>query len=213
MDLGALRDHYANAALNRDDLEADPILQFGRWFREACQAQLPEPNAMVLATTGSDGTPTTRAVLLKAYDARGFVFFTNYQSVKARHISQNNRVAMNMLWLPLQRQINITGTAEKISTAESLKYFLTRPRGSQIGAWISNQSAVISSHKILQMKYEEAKRKFGAGKIPLPDHWGGYRVAPHTIEFWQGRPHRLHDRFRYYRDQPGQPWVIERLAP
>ena len=212
-DVGNLREHYDNAELSHGDLDPDPIRQFDHWFREAQEADLSEPNAMVLATAGGDGTLTTRAVLLKAFDSRGFVFFTNYQSTKARQIAENTGVAMNFLWLPLQRQINITGTAEKVTTAESIKYFLSRPYGSQIGAWVSNQSSVISSRKILQMKYEELKRKFRAGKVPIPDHWGGFRVNPRSIEFWQGLPNRLHDRFRYVRIEPDGEWTIERLAP
>ena len=212
-DIGQLRAQYSDAELNRQDLDADPLRQFDRWFQQAREADLPEPNAMALATAGSDGIPTIRVVLLKAYDERGFVFFTNYQSAKARQISANARVAMNFLWHPLQRQVNITGVAQKIGSAESLKYFLSRPRGSQLGAWISNQSAVISSRQILRMKFEEVKRKFRAGEVPLPDHWGGYRVKPDSLEFWQGRPNRLHDRFRYLRDEADQQWVIERLAP
>ena len=168
---------------------------------------------MVLATAGADGAPTTRLVLLKAFDATGFVFFTNYESDKARQIAENSRVALQFPWHALQRQVNITGTARKVGKAVSLKYFLSRPRGSQLGAWISDQSTVISSRKLLEMKFEEMKRKFSAGKVPLPDHWGGYVVIPDRIEFWQGRESRLHDRFRYRREDPDSAWILERLAP
>lgn len=212
-DLRNLRENYTLRGLRRADLATDPVQQFDLWFGEAREANLPEPNAMILATTGRDGTPTTRTVLLKAYDARGFVFFTNYRSAKARQIAENANVAMSFLWLTLHRQVNITGTARKVGAAESLRYFLSRPHGSQLGAWISDQSSVISSRQILRMKYEEMKRKFGAGKVPLPDHWGGYRIEPRGIEFWQGRPNRLHDRFRYRREGPEDDWIIERLAP
>lgn len=213
IDIGHLREHYDSTPLNRSNLDTDPIRQFDGWFREARKAELPEPNAMTLATVGAEGTPTTRTVLLKAYDADGFLFFTNFRSTKAQQIAENSMVAMTFPWLTLQRQVNISGTAEKIRTTKSIKYFFTRPPGSQLGAWISQQSSVISSRKILQMKFEETKRKFRSGKIPFPSFWGGFRVRPLSIEFWQGRPHRLHDRFRYRRDDLDSEWIIERLAP
>jgi pyridoxamine 5'-phosphate oxidase len=160
----------------------------------------------------SQGQPYVRTVLLKLYDERGFVFFTNYESRKARQIGDNPRVALLFPWVALARQVHITGTARRISTAESLKYFLTRPRGSQIGAWASPQSQVISSRSLLDQKAAEIRRRFGEGQVPLPDFWGGYRVEPDEIELWQGRESRLHDRFRYRRGAEGG-WVIERLAP
>jgi len=213
LDIAALREEYSNTGLTREELDPDPFGQFEQWFQQACKAELPEPNAMVLGTTGADAMPTTRLVLLKAFDARGFVFFTNYESAKSRQIAENPRVALHFPWFPLQRQVNITGPAARIGKTDSLKYFLSRPRGSQLGAWISQQSSVISSRKILEMKFAEIKRKFSAGEVPLPDHWGGYRVDPDSIEFWQGRESRLHDRFRYRRKSEEGGWVIERLAP
>jgi len=156
------------------------------------------------------GRPAVRTVLLKFWDATGFVFYTNYESAKARHIAAKAEVAMLFPWLALERQVIIRGAAQRVSASESLKYFLTRPRGSQLGAWVSAQSSVISSRQILEMKLEEMKRKFGDGQVPLPGFWGGFRVVPRTVEFWQGRPNRLHDRFLYTRDEG---WRLERLAP
>ena len=212
-DLSAFREEYSGTGLHRHDLAPDPFEQFESWFRQAEAAGLPEPNAMVLATAGADHAPTCRLVLLKAFDQRGFVFFSNYESTKARHLAQNPRAALNFPWHPLQRQVNVTGSVRKISRTESVKYFLSRPRNNQLGAWISNQSSVISSRKILEMKFDEMKRKFAQGRVPLPDHWGGYLLVPDAIEFWQGRESRLHDRFRYRRPDPDARWIIERLAP
>lgn len=165
-DLADLRENYARASLTRADIAPDPFVQFDKWFGQARQAELPEPNAMVLSTTGADAQPSNRLVLLKAYDAKGFVFFTNYESSKSRQMAENPRVALHFPWFPLQRQVNITGLASRIGKAASLKYFLTRPRGSQLGAWISEQSSVISSRKILEMKFAEIKRKFAEGEVP-----------------------------------------------
>jgi pyridoxamine 5'-phosphate oxidase len=166
---------------------------------------------MTLATVDDAGQPWTRTVLLKAFDQRGFVFYTNYTSDKARQIDARPQVSVLFPWLPLQRQVQITGRAEKVPTRESLKYFLSRPRGSQLGAWVSAQSSVISSRQVLETKLAELKRKFGEGKVPLPDFWGGYRIVADTVEFWQGRPNRLHDRFRYRRLSGG--WTVNRLSP
>lgn len=208
----AFRDAAMAHGLSEQELDPDPIRQFEHWFKEIIAQDIPEPNAMTLATVDAQGQPYARTVLLKLYDERGFVFFTNYESRKARQIDDNPRVALLFPWVALARQVQITGTASRISTAESLKYFLTRPRGSQIGAWASPQSQVISSRSLLEQKVAEMKRRFGEGQIPLPDFWGGYRVDPDEIELWQGRESRLHDRFRYLRGPEGG-WVIERLAP
>jgi len=209
-DVPELRRNYTRDGLRRADLDPDPIGQFRTWFGEAVAAELVEPNAMVLATT--DGKcPSTRTVLLKAYDERGFVFFTNYGSRKARDIAIDANVSLLFPWYPLERQVGILGQAERISAAESLAYFTSRPHGSRLGAWVSQQSAVINSRKLLEMKWDEMKRKFADGEVPLPSFWGGFRVVPSEVEFWQGRENRLHDRFRYSRS--GDVWTVERLAP
>lgn len=212
MDLSDFRKEYSAKGLHREDLGSDPIQLFQRWFQQATELNIPEPNAMTLATLAPDGFPSQRTVLLKAFDQKGFTFFTNYQSRKAQHIDANPKVCLLFPWVTLERQIIIQGTAEKISTAESLKYFMTRPRESQIGAWVSNQSEVITSKKILLQKFEEIKSKFQDGEIPLPSFWGGYRVIPKTIEFWQGGPGRIHDRF-LFTQAADHSWQIDRLAP
>lgn len=217
VDVGALRREYSQAGLQREDLAADPVAQFRLWFEQASAARLLEPNAMVLGTC--DGQrPSSRTVLLKAYDQRGFVFFTNYGSRKAREIAAQPQVSLLFPWYGLERQVAILGSAGRISAAESLAYFSSRPFGSRVGAWVSQQSSVISSRSILEMKWEEMKRRFASGEVPLPGAWGGFRVVPHELEFWQGRPNRLHDRFRYRRQEGDgaervSGWVIERLAP
>lgn len=211
VDPAALREQFMAEGLDHDALAADPVDQFQRWYQQAIDARLPEPNALSLATVDPDGQPSLRTVLLKLYDADGFVFFTNYESRKARQMDHNGRVALLFPWVALARQVKILGRAARIPTAESLKYFATRPRGSRIGAWSSPQSQVISSRSLLEEKVAEMKRRFGDGEVPLPHFWGGYRVVPSSIEFWQGRESRLHDRFRYTREQDA--WRIERLAP
>ncbi|HHP7232190.1 MAG TPA: pyridoxamine 5'-phosphate oxidase [Xenococcaceae cyanobacterium] len=213
MDISSLRQEYTQLGLNREQLADDPFTQFELWFQQACAADLPEPNAMSLATVSATGEPCQRIVLLKYFDRQGLVFFTNYESRKARQIAENSQVSLLFFWLALERQVQILGKASKIPTTESLKYFATRPRGSQIGAWCSPQSTIISSRQILEMKFDEMKRKFHNQEIPLPSAWGGYRVVPHSFEFWQGRPNRLHDRFLYSYSDTEAIWEIQRLAP
>jgi pyridoxamine 5'-phosphate oxidase len=212
MDLAQMRADYQRGELHRDMLKPDPVEQFALWFDEACRAGIVEPNAMSLATVDAQGRPSLRTVLAKQFDARGFVFFTNLESRKAREITANPQVALLFPWLALERQVILCGPAARISTAEALAYFVTRPVDSQLAAWASPQSRVLTSRKLLEMKWDEMKRKFADGRVPLPSFWGGFRVAPQTVEFWQGRPNRLHDRFEYTR-QPDGTWKIERLAP
>jgi pyridoxamine 5'-phosphate oxidase len=209
----ARRVEYLRGALRRQDLNPDPIEQFATWFKQACDAQVVIPDAMSLATVSADGQPSLRTVLLKNYDHQGFVFFTNLGSRKAREIAANARVSLLFPWLALERQVIVTGVAERVGAAEALKYFITRPRGSQISAWASAQSSVVESRKVLEMQWEQLRQKFASGDIPLPTFWGGYRVKPAQIEFWQGRGDRLHDRFLYSRDDASGPWQIQRLAP
>lgn len=212
MDPADLRESYEAGELHREDLASDPVAQFRLWFEEAvASGKVCEPNAMTLATADASGRVTARTVLLKAYDEKGFVFFTNYSSVKARQIAENAQVALLFPWLPLERQVSICGRAARISATESLAYFVSRPFSSRVGAWVSHQSKVVSSRKLLEMKFEEMRRKFASGEVPLPDFWGGYRVEPETVEFWQGRTSRLHDRFLYSRENDG--WRIDRLSP
>jgi len=210
MDLFDLRKEYAEGTLDESNILSDPFEQFRVWMDEAMK-RLPEPNAMVLSTCGADGQPASRVVLLKSYDKRGFVFYTNYESAKAREMAENSKVSVLFPWFIMERQIVIKGEAERVSTAESLRYFITRPLSSRLGAWTSPQSQVISNRSILDAKVEEMKRKFSDGKIPLPSFWGGYRVLPHSFEFWQGRRSRLHDRFLFTKD--AEDWLHERLAP
>ncbi len=212
MQIDLQRSEYDRGKLDESDLKPTPYEQFAAWFKEACDAKLIEPNAMSLATSGADNRPLVRTVLLKSYDANGFVFFTNHESRKARQIKENPNASLLFPWLALQRQVIISGSVEKVSTAETLSYFLTRPRGSQIGAWVSQQSSVVTSRQLLEMKWAEIQRKFGDGEVPVPSWWGGYRVVPRDIEFWQGRVNRLHDRF-LYTAQTDKSWRVERLAP
>jgi pyridoxamine 5'-phosphate oxidase len=211
MDLAAFRKEYSDRGLRREELNPDPVAQFSEWFTQATELEVHEPNAMTLATVDENGMPFQRTVLLKYYDKDGFVFFTNYGSRKAAQIAANPKVSLLFPWITLERQVIIQGCAEKISTAESLRYFASRPRESQIGAWVSNQSEVITSRKFLMQKLAEIKDKFAHGEIPLPSFWGGYRVVPEAVEFWQGGPARLHDRFLYQKKDGG--WHIERLSP
>lgn len=213
MDVSQFRREYLREGLSRDKLHLNPVEQFTQWFDQARQTNTSDPTAMVLATVGKDGMPSQRTVLLKYYDEQGFVFFTNLESRKATEIAGNPKVSLLMVWLDLERQIIINGIASKISAAESAKYFMTRPKDSQVAAWVSSQSHAITSRKMLMQKFSEMKRKFSEGKIPLPSFWGGYRVEPVEIQFWQGRENRLHDRFQYSKDEEKGCWKIERLAP
>ncbi len=212
MDLSTMREEFTKAGLSRNDLAPNPVQQFEKWFKQAESGGLEMPNAMTLATVSNEGQPSVRTVLLKYFDEEGFVFYTNYGSSKARDIAENPKVALLFPWLDLERQVKITGEAFKVSAATSAKYFLSRPRGSQIGAWVSNQSSPITSRQMLMSKFEEMLRKFENKEVPLPSFWGGYRVVPSSFEFWQGCKNRLHDRFSFTPDGAGG-WNIERLAP
>lgn len=212
MNVSGLRRSATGFALDREDLSDNPIVQFEDWFRYACETVPMDPNAASLATVDDQNRPSSRTVLLKYFDDRGFVFFTNYESDKAVHIDANPNVALLFFWSDAARQVKIRGRAERIPTKETLKYFMSRPRGSQIGAWVSAQSSVISSRSLLEIKFQEIKQKFRKKEIPLPSFWGGYRVVPEEIEFWQGRRNRLHDRFQYTKQDDGS-WAIARLAP
>lgn len=187
------------------------MAQFQHWFTEAQAAEVLDPNAMSIATVAADGQPSLRTVLLKYFDATGFVFFTNLESRKSRELGANPRIAALFYWAELSRQVRITGCASRTTLAENVRYFVTRPRDSQLGAWVSDQSRVISSRSLLENRFAEARARFAAGEVPLPAAWGGYRIAPDTFEFWQARENRLHDRFLYRRADEG--WAIERLAP
>ncbi len=211
-ELAALRQDYSQRGLRRSDLGSDPIRQFNAWLAEAVALQLIEPNGMTLATVDAAGQPWTRTVLLKICDERGFIFFTNYTGAKGLHLDGNPRAALTFWWGALERQVNITGTVTKASREESAAYFHSRPTSSQIGAWASTQSEVVTDRAQLERQFAEALAKYGETGIPLPPHWGGYCLAPQTIEFWQGRRSRLHDRLRYSLE-PGSSWKIERLSP
>ncbi len=212
MDLGDYRREYTKGGLRRKDLSDSPFKQFEKWFLQADEAEIQDASAMSLATVSADGKPSLRTVLLKTFDGQGFVFYTNYSSEKSQQIGENANVALLFPWTGLERQVEITGRAEKVPTSESLKYFLSRPKGSQLGAWASNQSSPITSRNLLEMQLGKIKQKFKQGKIPLPDFWGGYRVIPEKIEFWQGGAARIHDRFEYRRVDGGG-WEVFRLQP
>ncbi len=210
VDLTGLRREFTQSGLNRTDLNNSPFGQFNLWFEQAQKADIIEPSAMSLATSDNNEIGI-RTVLLKYFDMHGFVFFTNYNSKKSKQLQSNPNVALLFPWLVLERQVKISGYVEKISMLESLKYFSSRPKASQLGSWASQQSSSLSSRKVLLSQFELMKVKFSKGKVPLPDFWGGYRVVPLKIEFWQGRENRLHDRFIYQLNK-GK-WRIERLAP
>ena len=206
-----IRKDYKLASFDEKDAAADPILQFTKWWNEAIKSNIDEVNAMTLATVSKDGMPSARIVLLKGYNENGFVFFTNYLSDKGKEMAQNPKVALVFFWKELERQIRIEGSVEKVSEAESDTYFASRPIGSQIGAWSSPQSAVIQYRQVIEQNVTKYNEIFGATNIPRPEHWGGYIVTPHLIEFWQGRSSRLHDRIQYRLDD--EKWIMERLAP
>jgi pyridoxamine 5'-phosphate oxidase len=212
MDLEQVRRDYLQGGLRRADIPADPLQLFALWQQQAMASSLLDPTAMVLATAAPDGQPSQRIVLLKNLDVRGFVFFTNYESRKADEIFANPKVSLLFPWHPMERQVRVCGTAEKITPAESAKYFATRPRDSQLAAWASNQSHAVTSRSFLLGQFENMKQKFAEGDVPLPDFWGGIRVKPHQMEFWQGGAGRLHDRFEY-KLLDDNTWSISRLAP
>ena len=213
LDLTALRENYARQALSETDLLSDPVTQFANWFREAVDSQVREPNAMTLATASRQGRPSARTVLLKGFDTAGFVFYTNYESRKGQELTENPQAALLFTWLDLERQIRIEGLVEKVTPAESLAYFQSRPKGSQIGTWASPQSRVIADRSVLEATEAELRSQYAAAtNLPLPPFCGGYRLQPDRFEFWQGRPNRLHDRLLYSSQEAGG-WSLERLAP
>jgi pyridoxamine 5'-phosphate oxidase len=212
MSLADLRKDYSLSGLLEKDLARDPFRQFDKWFQEAEAAKLIEPNAMTLATCTKDGRPSARTVLLKGVDGRGFVFYTNYESRKGRELAENARASLLLPWIALERQVIVEGTVSKIPREESDAYFHSRPRASQLGAWVSQQSAIITGRPVLEDAMKLLEKKHAGAEVPLPPAWGGYRVSPETVEFWQGRRSRLHDRLRYRREAGGE-WIVERLAP
>ena len=211
-DPAASRYEHAGKGLRRSDLDPNPIRQFANWFTAAIEADIRDVNAMSLATAGSNARPSVRIVLLKSFDQDGFVFFSNYESAKGKQLDVNPYAALGFYWIELDRQVRISGKVEKTSREESEAYFHSRPVGSQLGAWASRQSEIIDGRRVLDARMAEITERFRNKRIPLPPHWGGYRLKPDTIEFWQGRPNRLHDRFRYTRLADGS-WQIDRLAP
>jgi pyridoxamine 5'-phosphate oxidase len=211
-DIASLRRNYARSTLDESHVDPDPVRQFERWFADALAAEVLEPNAMTLATASSDGVPSARIVLLKGVDARGFVFFTDYRSRKSAELTENPLAALTFLWKEIERQVRITGAVTQTSQEESEAYFRSRPVGSRIGAWTSHQSAVIANRGVLEETLRAVQERFPDGDVPLPTHWGGFRVVPDEVEFWQGRPDRLHDRLVYRRGDDTT-WTISRLAP
>ncbi|WP_244177804.1 pyridoxamine 5'-phosphate oxidase [Streptomyces atriruber] len=211
-----MREQYATGGLSETELPAEPMDQFALWFKEAARDgdAVHEPNAMVVSTADAAGRPSSRTVLLKGFDERGFVFFTNYESRKARELDANPYVSLLFPWHAVARQVIVSGTAERVGREETVAYFRTRPHGSQLGAWASAQSSVLTARAELDRAYADLAARYPEGEqVPVPPNWGGYRVRPHTIEFWQGRADRLHDRLRYVRGTDGQSWRVDRLSP
>ena len=210
-DIAAIRKEYKLRSLSKINVDADPIKQFGAWWLDALNSSIDEVNSMTLATASADGIPSARIVLLKGYDAAGFVFYTNYNSFKSKQMEENPRACLVFFWKELERQVRITGIVERVKETESDAYFVSRPEGARVGAWASPQSEVIPNRDWLEAKEKEYADLFKSKSLERPDHWGGYRVKPVSIEFWQGRPNRLHDRIQYTLSEGS--WVIERLAP
>lgn len=211
LDLASLRRTYALSSLDEGAVDADPIHQFERWFADAVTAEALEPNAMTLATASRDGVPSGRIVLLKGVDARGFVFFTDFRSRKGAELTENPLAALVFLWKEIERQVRVTGAVARVSDEDAEAYFRSRPVGSRLGAWASHQSAVIADRAVLEDRLRDVTARFADGDVPLPSHWGGFRVVPDEVEFWQGRPDRLHDRLLYQRAEAG--WTVARLSP
>lgn len=212
MTLADLRKDYSLAGLTEKELARDPFRQFEKWFQEAEAAKLPEPNAMILATATRDGRPSARTILLKGLDGRGFVFYSNYESRKGRELDGNPRATLIFPWVALERQVIVEGVVTKVAREESEAYFHSRPRASQLGAWVSQQSSIISGRAVLDDSLKALEKKYAGQEVPLPPQWGGWRLAPEMVEFWQGRRSRLHDRLRFRREKDGA-WSVERLAP
>jgi pyridoxamine 5'-phosphate oxidase len=212
MSISERRREYRLASLDVSDVDPDPFVEFGRWMEHALRAELIEPHAMTLATASADGVPSARVVLLRGFDASGFTFFTDYRSQKGRELAENPRAALVLYWAELERQVRISGSVRRVLREESEAYFRTRPEGSRLGAWASRQSSVLESREVLEERLHEARARFDGREIPVPDHWGGFRLAPVEFEFWQGRESRLHDRIRYRR-HGSDPWRVERLSP
>lgn len=212
MALADMRKDYSMAGLLEKDLAKNPFRQFEKWFQEAEAAKIPEPNAMTLATTSRDGRPSARTMLLKACDGRGFVFYTNYESRKGRELDANPRATLLFPWIVMERQVIVEGPVSRVTREEAEVYFHSRPRASQLGAWASPQSTAIAGRAVLEESFKVVEKKYEGREVPLPPHWGGFRLVPETVEFWQGRRSRLHDRLRYRREADGD-WVVERLSP
>ena len=213
IDVAGLRRDYGTAGLDAADVDPDPFVQFGRWLADVVASGVPDPGAMVLATADAAGIPSARTVLLKHVDGRGFVFYTNRTSRKGRELEENPHAALVFPWLAVRRQVLVSGSTEPVTDGEADAYFASRPRGSQLGAWASRQSAVVPDRQTIDAWFADAEARFGDGPVPRPPFWGGWRVVPLAVELWQGRSDRLHDRLRYRRPAPGEAWVLERLAP